>query len=515
MRLLNHLFDDFLSRKFKITATENGWLAHLNDFRTHFPETTTHLQNRLEQGKKLLLQADQLDEITLTQDWLTNLLAQEESSAQAKAKDPATTREGWGYPALTNIGRYLPQNVFQARDQVNWYDFGHYQAAKDAWIVDKEALLKALLEEAWQKHLWLCPSFDPQRLSAIVQRLPEHLPTDGTSNWLLRKAHVIEHGKVVHKVLGVDHKKLRSQQAITTTRSVDPLQAEDNEKQSPSSEERKRNIPQTSFDDIGGIQPLLTKVREVIELPLRRPDIFEHLGIKPHRGVLLYGPPGCGKTLIAKAIAHEVEAHFISIKGPEVLNKYYGQSEENLRKLFEEARDMQPSILFFDEIDAIAQRRSDSDNLRMDARLVNQLLSLMDGVEAFGQVCVIAATNRINLLDEALLRPGRFDYKLEVPLPDEDGCKAIFDIQTRNMPVSSALDKAGIYTKLKGLSGADITYLTREAAYHCLRRQVDFQQGFSINKLEEVSFKDLHIERQDFDKAFESVLTKIQAQQAD
>ena len=146
--------------------------------------------------------------------------------------------------------------------------------------------------------------------------------------------------------------------------------------------------------------------------------------------LILFGPPGCGKTMIAKAIANEIQAHFISVKGPELLNKYYGQSEENLRTLFEEASEMQPSIIFFDEIDAIAQKRSSEDNLRIEAKFVNQLLTLMDGIEDYGSVCVIAATNRPELLDSALLRPGRFDYQLNVPKPDKEGCKTIFEINS-------------------------------------------------------------------------------------
>jgi SpoVK/Ycf46/Vps4 family AAA+-type ATPase len=165
------------------------------------------------------------------------------------------------------------------------------------------------------------------------------------------------------------------------------------------------------------------------------------MGIKPHKGILLYGPPGCGKTMIAKAIANEINAHFIAIKGPELLNKYLGESEANLRKVFLDAREKQPAIIFFDEIDAVAQKRSSNESLRSESRFVTQLLSLMDGIEDYGKVCVIASTNRHEFLDDALLRPGRFDYNIYIDKPTKKGCRDIFCIKTRDMPISSELNE--------------------------------------------------------------------------
>jgi SpoVK/Ycf46/Vps4 family AAA+-type ATPase len=313
---------------------------------------------------------------------------------------------------------------------------------------------------------------------------------------------VIEDGHIQQRPVGVIHETtqtgLRQHSGTAQTSAGNEVPDADDAEQA---DERTRFIPNVSFNDIGGLDDLIQTVREVIELPLRCPEMFEHMGITPHKGIMLHGPPGCGKTMIAKAIANDIQAHFISVKGPELLNKYYGQSEENIRELFEEARDMQPAIIFFDEIDAIAQSRSAQETLRMDARIVNQLLTLLDGVEDYGQVCVIAATNRIELIDDALLRPGRFDYSLEIPRPDRDGCRQIFEIATDDMPVSNEVDRAAFSEELLGYTGADISFVAREGAYNCLRRHVDMKQSLSQIQFDELNARDWKITRSDFETA--------------
>lgn len=503
MRQLNHIFEEFQQREAFLVIQEQQKRWSWKDFRDNFEVLWTDLNELIEQNAKIewkskAYKGDALKKLLNSWRYL------EDQCRRSRIEDSATSREGWGYTDLRSVQRYLPKSYKASRSSVFWYDFGQIDEESD-WLVDKEALLRALLEEAWDKDMWICPSFDAMRISRIVQRLPEKLRTGQHSNWRLKKADIIEGNKVVSKVVGVDHKRLEEESPSVITTSTNGNQTNEEQKQG---EDRKRFIPNTTFNDIGGVDQLLSRIREVIELPLKRPDIFKHLNIKPHRGVLLYGPPGCGKTMIAKAIAHEIQAHFISVKGPEILNKYYGQSEENLRNLFEEARDMQPAIIFFDEIDAIAQNRSSSDNLRMDARLVNQLLSLMDGVEAYGHLCVIAATNRPELIDDALLRPGRFDYKMEIPMPDEEGCKRIFDIQTKDMPLDKSLHIEQITNKLLGLSGAEIAYTVREAAYNCLRRQVDFENGFEITKLDNLAFDKFLILQEDFENAFSLLKTE-------
>jgi len=233
--------------------------------------------------------------------------------------------------------------------------------------------------------------------------------------------------------------------------------------------ETLRGVPQVSYEDIGGLTDEIKKVREMIELPLRHPEIFEKLGIEAPKGVLLYGPPGTGKTLLAKAVANESNAHFISISGPEIMSKFYGESEARLREIFKEAREKAPSIVFVDEIDSIAPKREEVTG-EVERRVVSQMLSLMDGLEARGKVIVISATNRPNAIDPALRRPGRFDREIEIKVPDKKGRTDILNIHTRNMPLADDVDIKRIAAVSHGYVGADLEYLCKEAAMKCLRR---------------------------------------------
>jgi len=233
--------------------------------------------------------------------------------------------------------------------------------------------------------------------------------------------------------------------------------------------ETLRGVPQVTYEDIGGLTDEIKKVREMIELPLRHPEIFEKLGIEAPKGVLLYGPPGTGKTLLAKAVANESNAHFISISGPEIMSKFYGESEARLREIFKEAREKSPSIIFVDEIDSIAPKREEVTG-EVERRVVSQMLSLMDGLEARGKVIVISATNRPNAIDPALRRPGRFDREIEIKVPDKKGRKDILSIHSRNMPLADDVDLDKMASISHGYVGADLEYLCKEAAMKCLRR---------------------------------------------
>jgi len=234
-------------------------------------------------------------------------------------------------------------------------------------------------------------------------------------------------------------------------------------------EEITRHVPSVTYEDIGGLKRELRLVREMIELPLKHPELFQRLGIDPPKGVLLYGPPGTGKTLIAKAVANEVDAHFISISGPEIMSKYYGESEQRLREIFEEAKENAPSIIFIDEIDSIAPKREEVTG-EVERRVVAQLLTLMDGLEARGEVIVIAATNRPDAVDPALRRPGRFDREIEIGVPDREGRKEILEIHTRGMPLGEDVDLEQLAELTVGFVGADLEALAKEAAMHALRR---------------------------------------------
>jgi transitional endoplasmic reticulum ATPase len=228
-------------------------------------------------------------------------------------------------------------------------------------------------------------------------------------------------------------------------------------------------IATVSYEDIGGLKEEVQKIREMVELPMRHPELFERLGIEPPKGVLIYGTPGCGKTLLARAVANESEAHFITINGPEIVSKFVGEAEERLRNIFKEAEESAPSIIFIDEIDSIAPKREEVIG-EVEKRIVSQLLSLMDGLKSRGQVVVIAATNRQNALDPALRRPGRFDREIEIGVPDKKGRKEILQIHTRGMPLAEDVSLDDLAAHTHGFVGADLQSLTKEAAMKALRR---------------------------------------------
>ena len=236
--------------------------------------------------------------------------------------------------------------------------------------------------------------------------------------------------------------------------------------------------PSVNYEDIGGLDEELEQVREMIELPMRHPELFKQLGIEPPKGVLLHGPPGTGKTLMAKAVASEIDAHFTNISGPEIMSKYYGESEEQLREVFEEASENSPAIVFIDEIDSIAPKRGETSG-DVERRVVAQLLSLMDGLDERGDVIVIGATNRVDALDPALRRGGRFDREIEIGVPDKEGRKEILQVHTRGMPLVDGIDLDKYAESTHGFVGADLESLTKEAAMNALRRirpELDLEQ---------------------------------------
>jgi len=268
-------------------------------------------------------------------------------------------------------------------------------------------------------------------------------------------------------------------------------------------EVRETEIPTVTYEDIGGLSEELEKVRELIELPLKHPELFDRLGIEPPKGVLLHGPPGTGKTLIAKAVASESQANFTSINGPEIMSKFYGQSEENLRKMFENAEKNAPSIIFIDELDAIAPKRGEVTG-EVERRVVAQLLALMDGLKTRGKVIVIAATNRPEGLDPALRRPGRFDREIIIGVPNESGRYEILQIHTRGMPLAQDIDLHELAKFAYGYVGADLQALCKEAAMNALRKILPAinleEERIPPEVLEKIS-----VTKQDFDKALKLV----------
>ncbi|MEM1805924.1 MAG: CDC48 family AAA ATPase [Ignisphaera sp.] len=236
-------------------------------------------------------------------------------------------------------------------------------------------------------------------------------------------------------------------------------------------------VPRVTWEDIGDLEEVKEKIREIVELPLKHPELFERLGIEPPKGILLYGPPGCGKTLLAKALANETGAYFIAINGPEIMSKYYGESEQRLRQIFEEAEKNAPAIIFIDEIDALAPKREEVVG-EVEKRVVAQLLTLMDGLKERGRVVVIGATNRPEAVDPALRRPGRFDREIEVPPPDRRARREILAVHTRNVPLSEDVDLDKLAEITHGYTGADLSALVKEAAMNALRR---FLKGHAID----------------------------------
>jgi SpoVK/Ycf46/Vps4 family AAA+-type ATPase len=391
----------------------------------------------------------------------------------------------WGCRLLDVIDTSSIEEIKDySEERVYWFDFGYFEE-ENLWVISKDDIREGLQLEIEKKYIHHCPFFSMETVEKLLHALPDQVNLNSDKRWQIR------------------YKKTVSGSDMLEAVGIKPnLKGELIENQ-----EENRNIPPVSFSDIGGIDDVIQSIREVIELPLKRPELFRYMGIKSHKGILLYGPPGCGKTMIAKAIANEINAHFIAIKGPELLNKYLGESEANLRSIFSDAREKQPSIIFFDEIDAIAQKRSSNETLRSESRFVTQLLSLMDGIEDYGKVCVIASTNRHESLDIALLRPGRFDYTIFINKPTKKGCRDIFRIKTRDMPLSSKIDDEQFAEKLHGLTGAEIDFVVREAAYNCLRRSLDLRKCIATDNNYKINLNKLRIVETDLEQSLIRVKT--------
>ncbi|MHA1785579.1 MAG: CDC48 family AAA ATPase [Candidatus Helarchaeota archaeon] len=269
-------------------------------------------------------------------------------------------------------------------------------------------------------------------------------------------------------------------------------------------EEAIGGIPIVTYDDIGGLSEEIQRIREMVELPLKHPELFKKLGISPPKGVLLRGPPGCGKTLLVRAVANESEAYFIPINGPEIMSKFYGESEKKLRGIFDEAEKNAPGIIFIDEIDAIAPKREEVTG-EVERRVVAQLLALMDGLHGRGRVIVIGATNRANALDPALRRPGRFDREIEIGVPNKNGRQEILQIHTRGMPLAKDVNIEDFASVTHGFVGADLAALCREAAMKCLRRFIP-KINLDDDEIPPEILDELEVLQQDFNHALKEIL---------
>ena len=266
----------------------------------------------------------------------------------------------------------------------------------------------------------------------------------------------------------------------------------------------EEKVPEINYEDIGGLDDAIKKIRELVEIPMKHPEIFERLGIEPPKGILLHGPPGTGKTLLAKAVANESEANFILLNGPEIMSKFYGESEKKIRDIFEEAEKTAPTIIFIDEIDAIAPKREDAQG-EVERRVVSQLLTMMDGLKSRGKVVVIGATNRPDAMDEALRRPGRFDRELEISVPDKNGRLQVLKIHTRNMPLDKKVSLDELSSITHGFVGADLEALTKEAAMSVLRKVLPQMKLDAEEKIPQDILEKLIVKQEDFNDALKVV----------
>jgi transitional endoplasmic reticulum ATPase len=266
----------------------------------------------------------------------------------------------------------------------------------------------------------------------------------------------------------------------------------------------EESIPEITYEDIGGLSEEIKKIREMVEIPLKHPEIFQRLGIEPPKGVLLHGPPGTGKTLLAKAVANESEANFILLNGPEIMSKFYGESEKKIRDIFEEAEKTSPSIIFIDELDAIAPKREDVTG-EVERRVVSQILTMMDGLKSRGKVIVIGATNRVNAIDPALRRPGRFDREIEINVPSKPGRLAVLKIHTRGMPLLKNVNLDELAALTHGFVGADLEALSKEAAMNVLRKLLPKMKLDAEEQIPQEVLEKLIVKQQDFMDALKNV----------
>jgi transitional endoplasmic reticulum ATPase len=373
----------------------------------------------------------------------------------------------------------------------SWYAFGE-MSENGTYTVDKGAVTDRILSDLGP--CVRCPILDLDGVAEVVARLPETIDPNSDPAWNYRENGSVSNWKVIKDTSAVAEAVEREERTPLLERLARSVRSGGAGVVAASgAAPGSRNVPETRYEDVGGMRETIELVREAVELPITHPELFKRLGIRPHKGILFYGPPGTGKTLLARAVARESRAHFIAVSGPEILNKYWGQSEARLRSIFSEARDKSPAIILFDEIDSFASSR-DMMSESFEATLVSQLLSLMDGMNDLGRVCVIATTNRPSALDAALRRPGRFDHEIEVGLPDAAARLHILRIHARDMPIASDLDLKGIASLTNNYSGADLEALCREAALVCMRRTIslsDLAKRVSTHQLSTLSITTL------------------------
>ena len=382
----------------------------------------------------------------------------------------------FGCRLISGVSRWLWK--WHGKRDFYWYQYGIVSDDQLRFIVDKEQIFLTIVKETGSHLCTLCPAFDWLRVRSEIANLPDSVELGVSSCFQIR------YSQVDKKPLGIEPREEFGDVPGTLQRHEvlsGRIDWHDEEQESShfcnDEESIQRNVPTVRYSDVAGQDRALREIKDVVQLPLTHPEYFQNVGVQPQRGIILYGPPGNGKTLIAKAVATESDAHLEIISGPEVLSKWVGESEENLRQVFERARKLQPSVVLIDEIDAIASTR-DFVSQQHEVSLISQLLVLLDGLEERGRVVVIATTNRIEVVDPAIRRPGRFDYHIEVPMPNEAGRKAILETFLQNLKTARELDASRIATVSRiaelseGFSGADLAALCREAGLIAIKRGI-------------------------------------------
>ncbi|WP_135666618.1 CDC48 family AAA ATPase [Halorhabdus rudnickae] len=360
---------------------------------------------------------------------------------------------------------------------------------------------------------------DVEPAQAIGVIIPEDLPVKGNLEPSLRdefQDRVVQAGQKISVVLGLGPRQENESipVSIEATQPTDSLvvvrentkieikQGDPTAKETANQEGEA--LPDVNYEDIGGLNDEITQIREMIEVPMRHPELFTKLGVEPPRGLLLHGPPGTGKTLLAKAVANEVNAHYYPISGPEIMSKYYGESEERLREVFEKAQQHEPAIIFIDEVDSIASDRANGDSDEFEKRIVSQMLTLMDGLEGRGDVIVIGATNRPDAIDDALRRGGRFDREIEIGVPDKNGRKEILQVHTREMPLADNVDIEAFADRTHGFVGADLAELVKETAMNSLSRvRPDIDP--ETDEIDAQVLQNLEVKQKDFEEALKGI----------
>lgn len=407
--------------------------------------------------------------------------------------------------------RLIP--ISEANHQ-GWFQYGRL-TREGVFIVDKGQLRQAVGEALDQSLVQHCPALFPAEVDAVIDRLPDRIDPNRDANWVHREGWLngrfqpigVEKRAQAAPPAGARHGSRTgapSQGARPTPVTAAPAPSPDGLAEAaqrppvPHVGTAAGDIPTVRYADIGGLGPQIRVMRENLELPLKFPDLFTRLGIEPHRGILLSGPPGTGKTMLAKALATECQAAFLAINGPEILSKWRGESEANLRHVFEEARKNQPSVVLIDEIDSIAPDRGRVQH-NHEAVLVSQLLTVLDGLADRGRVVVVATTNRPELVDAAVRRPGRLDLQLEIGWPDEGARAEILRIHTGRMPLDPAVDVTALAQATQGFAGAHLSSLCREAGLECMREVVglDAAGAFTLDPtiLERLVIRPEHFER--------------------